>query len=135
MSEGTCIVFVTGLDGQKPCGKEVGNWMHTEKPSREHIDKQMGNCMHHTFVSAPTVGRSGGPQDISMADIDSRFRSHMMGPVAVIQAGTVRSAVVNLAAGAFFSLPAGRDKSLAYAHLEDALMHAIAAIARQKGNN
>jgi hypothetical protein len=69
--------------------------------------------------------------DISMADIDRRFNSHVADEAAQRSHAHVTSSFILLAATALFGLPAGREKSLAFTALEEASFWAHAAIARQ----
>lgn len=70
---------------------------------------------------------------IDGADLDNRFRFHPANPETGQRHGVIRDACRDFAEFLNAQIPDGREKALAITHLEEVMMWANAAIARNPG--
>jgi hypothetical protein len=83
--------------------------------------------MNHSKVRVMTSERI---KRVPSEDIEERFKHHPPTPERAVLHGNVRNAAYNMAIYWDDNLPVSREKSLAMTKLEEAVMWANAAIAR-----
>lgn len=122
------------------CDVEEAHWFHDLRdPLPQACLNSPSGCSHHDFVPAKQeapyvvnpVLAAGRIRDLAPEDIDRRFDHHAPSGYKIERHAEVRAKFKALATELALLLPSGREKSLAFTDLEQALMWANAAIARE----